>query len=157
MTMTLLMEENPRSCIVCFLTLILSFLIQEQRKERNYILLFNNKIIALKKDEDVSYALLAIKFEEEVQSSESCIEKNNLQKIEIMCFIMIYHIFLVQKILFITMLCNKTISTRNWFFGCQKLPSYSICMEYMVEVCCNLLIFKNCVSFQDMVFTRGFT
>jgi hypothetical protein len=27
----------------------------------------------------------------------------------------------------------------------------------MVEVCCNLLIFKNCVSFQDMVFTRGFT
>jgi hypothetical protein len=59
MTMTLLMEENLRSCVVCFFTLILSFLIQ--RKEKNYITLFKNIITTLKKDVDVNYALLAIK------------------------------------------------------------------------------------------------
>jgi hypothetical protein len=61
MTMTLLMEENLRSCVVCFFTLILSFLIQEQRKERNYIILFKNRITTLKKDVDVNCDLLVIK------------------------------------------------------------------------------------------------
>lgn len=78
--MTLLMEENLRSCIVCFLTLILSFLIQEQRKEKNYIVLFNNKITTLKKDVDVNYALLAIKFEEEVISLVKVVLKKTTYK-----------------------------------------------------------------------------
>jgi hypothetical protein len=75
-----IVDGNLRSCIVCFLTLILSFLIQEQRKEKNYIVLFNNKITTLKKDVDVNYALLAIKFEEEVISLVKVVLKKTTYK-----------------------------------------------------------------------------
>ncbi len=80
MTMKLLMEENLRSCVICFFTLILSFIIQKQRKEKNYIILFKNRI-TLKKDVDVNYALLEIQFEEEVISLVKVVLKKQLTKI----------------------------------------------------------------------------
>jgi hypothetical protein len=55
------MEENFRSCIVCFVTLlVLSFLIQEQKKGNE--LNFKNGIKTLKKHVYADHVLLAIFF-----------------------------------------------------------------------------------------------
>jgi hypothetical protein len=55
-------------------------LIQEQRKERNHIISFKNIITTLTKDVDVNYALLAIKFEEEVISLMKVVLKKKFTK-----------------------------------------------------------------------------
>ncbi len=54
------MEESLRSCIVHFVTLVLSFFNpRKKRKEKSYILLLKNGITTMKKHVDANHVLLA--------------------------------------------------------------------------------------------------
>jgi hypothetical protein len=60
MTITLLIEKSLKSCILHFVTLVLSFLIQEKEKGKElYPIIKKNRIITLTKQVDANHALLA--------------------------------------------------------------------------------------------------
>lgn len=82
MTITLLMAKYFISCVVCFVTLVLSFLVHKQRKERNYIILFyfKNKTTNIAKTCGCKSSFGCENFEKEMSNPMKSVFKRQLAK-----------------------------------------------------------------------------
>jgi hypothetical protein len=97
MIITLLMEKNFISCVVCFVTPVLSFKVHEQRKEKNHIVLLKKWNNNIAKTCGCKSCFDCKKIQKEMSNPMKSLLERQPAKKNLMCLSLKYHIFWCKR------------------------------------------------------------